>query len=177
ALSVDVTVAMSDEFAPFVRPNQYVNYNTDSAVVKKAAEICAGVTENLQKVDKVYTWVINKISYDYDKAATVQSGYVPNVDEILSSRKGICFDYAALMSAMLRSQGVPVKLVVGYTGDVYHAWISVYSEKEGWVEGKIYFNGKEWKLMDPTFASGGKGSSEVQNYIGNGANYTSKYLY
>lgn len=177
ALSVDVTVAMNDEFAPFVRPNQYVNYNTESAVVKKAAEICAGATENLQKVDKVYTWVINKITYDYDKAATVQSGYVPNVDEILSSRKGICFDYAALMSAMLRSQGVPVKLVVGYTGDVYHAWISVYSEKEGWVEGKIYFNGKEWKLMDPTFASGGKGSSEVQNYIGNGANYTSKYLY
>ena len=176
-LSVDVTVAMTDEFAPFIRPNQYVNYNPDSAVVKKAAEICADATGNLQKVDKVYAWVVSRIVYDYDKAATVQSGYLPNVDEILSTRKGICFDYAALMSAMLRSQNVPVKLVVGYTGNVYHAWISVYSETEGWIEGKIYFNGKEWKLMDPTFAAGSKGSAEVQEYIGNGANYTSKYLY
>ena len=95
----------------------------------------------------------------------------------MASGKGICFDYAALMAAMLRSQNVPVKLVVGYTGGAYHAWINVYSEKDGWIEGKVYFDGKEWKLMDPTFASSGKSSDNIMAYIGNGSNYTAKYLY
>ena len=81
------------------------------------------------------------------------------------------------MSAMLRSQGVPVKLIVGYTGSAYHAWINVYSETEGWIEGQIYFNGNEWKLMDPTFASSGGNSESIRQYIGNGANYTAKYQY
>ena len=177
ALSATMDVKLKDEFAPFVHPNQYVNFNADSKVVKKAAELCKDTKTNLEKVDKVYTYVVNNIKYDYDKAKTVQSGYTPNVDEVLEKNKGICFDYAAVMSAMLRSLGVPTKLVVGYTGEVYHAWISVYSETEGWVQGKIYFDGTQWKLMDPTFASTGGSSTETMNYIGNAANYQSKYLY
>ena len=95
----------------------------------------------------------------------------------MAAKTGICFDYAALMAAMLRSQGVPVKLVVGYTGNVYHAWLNVWSEKDGWVDNLIYFDGKVWKLMDPTFASSGKQSASIMQYIGDGANYTAKYLY
>jgi len=176
-LTAAVSAQLTDEFAPFIRPNQYVTYTADSKTVAKAAEICTGATDNLDKVSKVYNYVINNTVYDKKKAQTVKSGYLPNVDETLATGKGICFDYAALMSAMLRSQGVPVKLVVGYTDGVYHAWINVYSEKEGWIEGKIYFDGTQWKLMDPTFASSGKQSEAIMQYIGNGDNYTAKYLY
>lgn len=176
-LTAAVTVQLADEFAPFIRPNQYVTYTEGSAAVKKAAELCQGATDNLDKVSKVYTFVINALTYDQQKAQTVKSGYLPNVDETLASGKGICLDYAALMAAMLRSQGVPVKLVVGYTDGVYHAWINVYSETEGWIDGKIYFDGTQWKLMDPTFASSGKQSDAIMQYIGNGDNYTAKYLY
>lgn len=176
-LSAPIDVSLTDEFAPFLRPNQYVNFTDGSAVVKTAAEICAGVSDPLEKVSRVYDYVVGNISYDKAKAKSVKSGYLPNVDETLKTKKGICFDYAALMSAMLRSQKVPVKLVVGYTGEVYHAWINVYSEDEGWIEGKIYFDGKVWKLMDPTFASSGKQSDEIMEYIGNGANYSAKYQY
>jgi hypothetical protein len=35
----------------------------------------------------------------------------------------------------------------------------------------------EWKLMDPTFASSGKQSREIMQYIGNGSNYKAKYSY
>ena len=168
---------MTDEFGPFLRSNQYVNYTPDSKAVAKAAELCAGASGNLDKVSRVYDYVIKNTTYDKQKAATVQSGYLPNVDDTLATGTGICFDYAALMSAMLRSQGVPVKLIVGYTGSAYHAWINVYSETEGWIEGQIYFNGNEWKLMDPTFASSGGNSESIRQYIGNGANYTAKYQY
>ena len=176
-LTATVEAKLSDEFAPFLRSNQYVSFTAGSAAVKKAGEVCADAADNLEKVEKVYDFVVNNVTYDRNKAKSVKSGYLPDVNETLSTKKGICFDYAALMAAMLRSQGVPVKLIVGYTGDVYHAWINVWSETEGWIEGKIYFDGKEWKLMDPTFASSGKQSAEIMEYIGNGENYSAKYQY
>lgn len=176
-LSGTVNASLTDEFAPYVRPNQYVNFTADNTAVVKAAEICGGASGNLAKVEAVYSFVVSNLTYDREKAQTVKSGYLPDVDATLSSGKGICFDYAALMAAMLRSQGVPVKLVVGYTGDAYHAWLNIWVEDEGWIEGKIYFDGKEWKLMDPTFASTGGQSEEIMKYIGDGTNYTAKYLY
>jgi len=81
------------------------------------------------------------------------------------------------MTAMLRSQGIPCKLVIGYAGTVYHAWISVYTKEHGWVEQSVLFDGKTWKLMDPTFASSSKNDPDVLKYIGNGSNYSAKYLY
>jgi len=125
----------------------------------------------------IYRYVVKSLSYDYDKAATVQSGYLPDLDAVLAAGKGICFDYAALMTAMLRSQGIPCKLVVGYAGTEYHAWISVWSEETGWVDGVVYFNGTTWQRMDPTFMSASGGSQTIVNFIKNDANYTVKYLY
>ena len=89
----------------------------------------------------VYEYVIKNIAYDTAKASSVQSGYLPDVDAVLASKKGICFDYAALMTAMLRSQDVPTKLVIGYTGSLYHAWVNVYIDNVGWVDNIIYFDG------------------------------------
>ena len=57
------------------------------------------------------------------------------------------------MSAMLRSQRIPTKLEVGYSGDVYHAWISCYVDEIGWVDNIIEFDGKNWSIMDPTLAA------------------------
>jgi len=80
------------------------------------------------------------------------------------------------MAAMLRSQGIPTKLVIGYTGDVYHAWISVYCKEDGWLDNVIHFDGHSWELVDPTFAASGS-ASEVSQYIGDGSNYTVKFLH
>ena len=91
-------------------------------------------------------------------------------------KTGICFDYASLMTALLRTQKIPTKLVVGYSGTAYHAWISVWTEEEGWIDGVIFFDGSVWHRMDPTFASSGAGDPEIQEFILNG-NYTVKYLY
>ena len=176
-LTASFAVTLTDQFAPFIRPNQYVNYTANSAAVTKAAELVKDKTTNLEKVAAVYQFVVNTLTYDTVKAQTVQSGYLPNIDATLSEKKGICFDYASLMAAMLRSQGVPVKLVVGYTGSAYHAWLNVWSETEGWVSGYVYFDGTTWKIMDPTFASSGKESESIKQYIGNGANYAAKFLY
>ena len=175
--SVSVEVELKDEFAPFLRPNQYVDYGEAELTIKKAAQLSDGKFTELEKVQRIYEYVIHTLTYDTELAATVQSGYLPDLDAVLEAKKGICFDYAALMTGMLRSQSVPCKLVVGYAGEVYHAWISVYTEKDGWIDNVIYFDGATWKRMDPTFASSKKQSDEILNYIGDGTNYIEKYLY
>ena len=176
-LSLTVTVQMEDEFAPFLRSNQYVDFDAAPQSVAKAAGLTANLTDPLKKVEKIYDFVVGALTYDKELAATVKSGYLPELDKVLEKKKGICFDYAALMTGMLRSQGVPTKLVVGYAGEVYHAWISVWSEADGWIDGVIWFDGTSWQRMDPTFASSSGGSSDIMDYIGNGSNYTPKYFY
>jgi transglutaminase-like putative cysteine protease len=170
----DVTLA--DEFAPFLRPNQYVNYLKAPDTVSMGAVLCDGLEHPLEKVAAVYDYVVQNLSYDDEKAATVQSGYLPDLDEILEIKKGICFDYASMMTAMLRSQNVPCKLVVGYAGSIYHAWISVWTEENGWVDGAIFFDGHVWKRMDPTFVSSAENREEILEFVEHG-NYTVKYLY
>lgn len=169
-----IEVSIDNEFSPFLYPNQYTWFTKDSRAVSQASALTKGVKDGLEAVGAVYDFVIKNISYDEEKARTVQSGYLPDVDETLESGKGICFDYAALMTAMLRSQGIPTKLEIGYSGEVYHAWISTWLEEKGWVENIIEFDGESWSLIDPTLAAGNKASS-VKEYIGDGSNYTLMY--
>lgn len=53
--------------------------------------------------------MVDNVSYDNDKTYNLKqaTGYVPNPDKTLTSKKGICFDYASLGAAMLRSVGIP----------------------------------------------------------------------
>ena len=106
-------VVMQDEFQPFLRPSTYINYNRDSACVRKAAELAAAASDELGLVSAVYNYVCGQVTYDREKAASVKSGYLPVPDETMTSGKGICFDYAALAGAMLRSQGIPTKMIFG----------------------------------------------------------------
>lgn len=176
-MSQNISVSLADEFTPFLTPNQYVNFSNGSAAVNKGAELAASAADEIGVVTNVYNYVINNITYDTAKAASVQSGYLPNVDQVLAQKTGICFDYAALMTAMLRSQDIPTKLVIGYSGGLYHAWVNVYIDNIGWVDNFIYFDGHNWSLMDPTFASSGGQSESIKQYIGNGSNYQAKYTY
>jgi len=171
------TVELKDEFAPFLHANQYVDYDAAPNTVEKAAQLTEQKQTGLEKVAAVYDFVVKELTYDRELAATVKSGYLPVLDTVLEKKSGICFDYAALMTGMLRSQGIPCKLVVGYAGTAYHAWISVWTQEHGWVDGAIYFDGSVWQRMDPTFASGSGGDPAILRYIGDGANYTAKYFY
>ncbi|MCL2365017.1 MAG: transglutaminase-like domain-containing protein [Defluviitaleaceae bacterium] len=168
-VNMTVNVVLVDEFAPFLRPNQFVNFGPNSNVVAVAAELTQHSIGVLDSVAIIYNFVINNISYDFHLATTVQSGYVPDLDIVLARGMGICFDYASLMTAMLRSRGIPTKLVIGYVGDIFHAWISVHSDEHGWINDIIRFDGLEWRLMDPTFSS--TGGDQARQFTGNGQNH------
>lgn len=176
SLAQSINVSIEDEFLPFLYPNQYVNFHTDSKAVSKGSDLAKDTYSDLDVVQNIYNYVIKNISYDTEKAQNVSYGYVPDVDDTLSSKKGICFDYAALMTSMLRSQNIPTKLEVGYSGDAYHAWISTYIDDKGWVDDIIQFNGDTWQIMDPTLAATND-SAAVKKYVGDGSHYVVKYTY
>jgi len=174
-------IKKENENAPFMYANQLVNFNKDSKVVKKAAELTKNCATELDKVEAIYKFVIENLVYDTKKAETVQTGYVPFVDGIVDAGKGICFDYAAVFAAMLRSQGIPAKLVMGYVKNpdpkakepVYHAWNEFYlKDKGGWFKiNEMKFDGKKFERIDPTFDSSSKGSKAAMQFIGDGSNY------
>ena len=174
ALSCSIDVTITNEFGPYLYPNQYVNFTDSSLPIGKAVELAYTANNDLEVVENVYNYMIRNFTYDYDKAATVKSGYLPVVDEVYKSNTGICFDYAAVMATMLRSQNIPTRLEVGYVGEEYHAWISTYIKEVGWVNGIIEFDGSAWNLMDPTFASTSK---SPKDFITENSKYLTKYVY
>ena len=169
------TVQLEDEFQPFLRPSDYVNYTKDSACVKKAKELAQEAGDALGVVSSVFSFICDTVTYDQEKASTVQSGYLPDPDETMSTGKGICFDYAALTAAMLRSQGIPTKMVFGNVSpdDLYHAWNMFYTEETGWVTAKYEVKGGEWNRLDLTFSANGTDL----NFIGDGSNYSDVFFY
>lgn len=173
-LSEKLDVDITNEFGPYLYPSQYIDFDSNSLPVAKSKDISYYCSSDVEVVQGVYNYIIENFTYDYDKAQNVQSGYLPVVDEVFKTNTGICFDYAAVMATMLRSQSIPTRLEVGYIDEAYHAWISTYIKDVGWVNGIIEFDGKDWKLMDPTFAST---SSSPMDFISEDSKYLTKYVY
>jgi len=75
----------------------------------------------------------------------------PYASEILQNPVGVCYDYAILMTALLRAEGIPTRMISGLSlniplgrgGDWSHAGVA-----HAWVE--FYANGA-WHFADPTW--------------------------
>lgn len=141
-------VELENELTPFLYPNQYVNYDGESPVVAFAEELFAGLETDGEKARAVYDYIVENFTYDFELSRTVQAGYLPDPDVTLETKTGVCFDMSAFMAAVLRSQGVPAQLVIGYADRTYHAWNSVYCDGQ-------------WTLFDATSVIL---NAEVQNY-------------
>ncbi|MEG1994062.1 MAG: transglutaminase-like domain-containing protein, partial [Oscillospiraceae bacterium] len=175
-----VSVKLENALSPYLIPNQIVNYTKDSETVKKSNELTVKKDTDLKKIESIYEYIIKNITYDDEKAKEVVSKvYFPVVDNILKTKKGICYDYSAVLATMLRSQGIPTKLVTGYVSPTgtYHAWNEIYITGVGWVDSEIYFDGVNWQRVDSTFASTDKNSKAINKYIQDNANYQKKYQY
>ena len=145
----DIDVRLNDETLPFLYPNQYVWYDGSTKTVQKAAELAEGLSSDAEIAKQFYRFVVQHMTYDNQKAVTVEKGYLPNVDEVLETGKGICFDYAELLAVMLRSRGIPTKMLIGTVTpeNLYHSWNSVYLDGE-------------WVWMDTTLDGTGHRESE-----------------
>lgn len=98
-----------------------------------------------QLMEKIYT------EFEFDPEATTVA---TPVLEVLQNKRGVCQDFAHLMIACLRAQGIPARYMSGYLltepppgqprmvgADASHAWVSVYAPESG---------SHDWVDFDPT---------------------------
>ena len=168
-------VKLLDEFQPFLRPNDYARYDASSLCVQSASHIAAHSRDALEFIGGVYELICGSIAYDAVKASSTTTMYLPDVDATLISGKGICFDYASLAAAMLRSQGVPTKIIFGYVApnDLYHAWNMFYTKEKGWITVSFEVGDDTWNRIDLTCSAGGASDE----FIGDGSHYTAVYYF
>lgn len=124
-----LTAALSSEDIAFLYPNQYVNYTSDSPIVEKAVELCASCTEK-EAYEAVCDFMRSEFVYDFVRAVTVNAGSLPDIEGCYETRMGICQDLSALMVGILRTQGIPARLMIGYADNNYHAWTSAEVDGE-----------------------------------------------
>ena len=121
-LSETFSVTLTDPLKPYLYPNQYVNFTADSLPVAKAEELADGASSDLDIISSVYNYIITHFTYDYSKASSVTSGYLPDIDEVFTSEKGICFDYAAVMTFLM------IAVILVLIAKVVPVFSKVYAE-------------------------------------------------
>ncbi|SDD63550.1 Transglutaminase-like superfamily protein [Paenibacillus sp. UNCCL117] len=134
---------MQDKSDVYLHSIQNVNWHEAQTVTDKALELTKDLKTEREKAEAIYSYIASNLVYDYELAASVQTGYIPDLDQVLAVQKGICYDYASLFAAMNRSLGIPTKLLMGESKNVkeYHAW------------NEILIDG-EWLTVDTTVDAG-----------------------
>lgn len=104
----------------------------DTQTQELADEICTDCETDAEKVQAIYSWIIHNCEYNYDYYAFIQ--YF-NVRRTLHARKGVCYDFSNLFTALCRSQGIPCYVVDGTPYDrslANHTWNRVYYNSSWW---------------------------------------------
>jgi transglutaminase-like putative cysteine protease len=119
----------------------------------KAAEVVGDAGNAYDKAERIEAF-LRTFTYD-DQIPTPPEGR-DGVDWFLFDlQRGYCDYYASSMVVMLRSVGVPARLVSGYAGGTYNAETGVYEVRQNiahsWPE--VYFPGYGWQRFEPTPAS------------------------
>ena len=135
---ISVNVKLKREDAAFLVPNQYVNYGKNDQVVGMSLKVCRD-KEGKEAYTAIKKYISENFRYDYVKAATIKPSVLPDINTCFTKKTGVCQDLSAVMVSMLRVQGIPARLVIGYADKIYHAWVVCE------VEGKKV-------LFDPTAA-------------------------
>ncbi len=125
--------------------------STTTRTVRLADELAAGATNTYDVVRRMETWI--RANVQYDLQAPVPADGVDAVDDLLfGSQLGFCEQIATALAVMLRTQGVPSRLVTGYVpGErdrVTGVWEVRASDAHAWVE--VWFPETGWQAFDPT---------------------------
>lgn len=142
-LKVTFPVKISDPDAVWLLSHVCADYENSPNAVAKAKELTKNCSTEAEKITAIYNFVSKALTYDHAlldaENARAEAGQYNvdaerdrNPDRILASGKGVCEHYAILMTAMLRSIGVPCKYVSGEAnldGEwVGHGWVVVKPE-------------------------------------------------
>lgn len=106
----------------------------------------AGKGNNFFRAERISRFLQTHYDYDLDIEMT-PDGRDSVSDFLLYSHRGFCEHFASALAVMCRTQGIPARLVTGYTCGQYnpftgfwevrlrdaHSWVEVFSPRFGWI--------------------------------------------
>jgi transglutaminase-like putative cysteine protease len=115
-----------------------------------AGRITKGAGTPYEKTAAVLSHLLSNYTYSLNAATTTS---MHPIDEFLFKRKtGYCEHYATAMVLMLRSLGIPSRLVTGFLATEWNEFGNYYTVRQrdahAWVE--VYYPQSGWMTMDPT---------------------------
>lgn len=136
------------EINPFLVPGKHIE-SSNSEIIDLANIITKDMKSDFEKALGIYEWTEKEITFDYMKYRKHQSGDYDNsygAIQTMKTRSGVCYDFAAIVTALGRAVGLETKLVTGLVrGDNFsglHAWNEIYIREEN-----------RWLILDATFGS------------------------
>jgi transglutaminase-like putative cysteine protease len=138
------------------------------------------------RIPRLAAEITSSASNDFDKAAAIENhlrtrfGYTlqlprthvkdPIANFLFERKQGHCEYFASAMAVMLRTLGIPSRVVNGFRSDEFNDLTGNYvvraKDAHAWVE--AYFPGYGWQTFDPTPAGAGgspQGWGRVALYI------------
>ena len=143
------------EGPPDPRVERYLQLPSDlpERVGGLARQITRGTTNTYDRVKAIERYLADNYRYRTDSPVPPEGRDA--VDHFLfDTDVGFCEQFASATAVMLRTLGVPARVVVGYTPGSRSAFTGLYdvraSDAHAWVE--VWFPDLGWYEFDPTFA-------------------------
>ncbi len=156
AYSLPVTVISTEARATaFLYPEfvvqQYLQVPAvDARVIDLARRVTQPATSVSETVRLIHTHLLTNYRYNLD-VPSLQSAH-PLEDFLLTRKTGYCEHYATAMVMLLRTVGIPARLVTGFLATEWNEFGHYYTVRQrdahAWVE--VYFPQSGWITMDPT---------------------------
>ena len=138
---------LSADVTPYLKATDQVP-STDRQIVSKAQELTVSSKTEFDAVQKILIWVVDHMTYvltpqSYDAMYSFRSG------------KGNCQNYSHLAAALMRSVGIPVRIVNGITTKQPYdvdtgggtLTMRMAEGRHSWIE--VYFPDLKWVPFDP----------------------------
>jgi protein-glutamine gamma-glutamyltransferase len=141
---------------------------TDARVPQLAAKITSSASDEYDKASAIESYLRTHYAYTLELPRTQQKDPIANF--LFERRRGHCEYFASSMAVMLRTLGIPSRVVNGFRSDEFNDLTGNYviraKDAHAWVE--AYFPGYGWQTFDPTPAGNGgipQGLGRVGLYV------------
>lgn len=131
----------ADLVALYTKPTRYWQ-STNPDLQVKAKQAVVGTQKVVDTIRNLHKLTIDTLTYNNEKIKyNIRQG---SSKALSNPDNAVCLEYSDLMIALLRSQGIPARMPVGYAyagslkqskevSDSLHSWVEAYVPGVGWI--------------------------------------------
>ncbi|MBK8502720.1 MAG: hypothetical protein IPL46_11155 [Saprospiraceae bacterium] len=129
----------------------------DTAIINFTKKLLSPAKNDLEKIRAIYQFVTHYLTYDYAALDNNRRRINQNIYDILERKKGICWDYAALITTMADAAEMTCLSIIGFSKDLNSLKVSDQPD-HAWNLVKMDSN---YYLLDATWGSNTLGQTDL----------------